>query len=376
MCTYTKIYFFVLNCLYSLFNFKMSVKKLSGIREIARLAGVSIGTVDRVLHNRGSVSPASLKKIQAAIKQINYQPNIIARSLVVNKIFRFAAVVPEPGGDEYWEQTQKGFTAALEDWSHFSITVDLYQFKLHSKNSFTRAANLALQSAPDGIVITPQFYQQSINFFDLCHQAGMPYVTFNTYLHQAKGLSFIGTDSHLSGMVAADLLNMSMVTKSKIIVLHFDEDLVNSAHMIEKEKGFREYFQQFKNKAPKIETMVLNNPTHNYPMELKKLAMSNDVGGIFVSTSKAYEIAAYIKLQEGKRIKIVGYDLLPKNIELMQSGAIDFLINQNPLHQARMGINTLANHFLLKKKVKPKQFFPIEIISPYNLSTYINNDDE
>jgi len=165
MCTYSKIYIFVTICFYSVFFIlQMSVKNLSGIREIARLAGVSIGTVDRVLHNRGSVSPVSLKKIQAAIKQINYQPNVIARSLVVNKMFRFAAVVPEPDGDEYWEQTQKGFTTALKDWSHFSITVDLYQFKLHSKNSFTHAANLALQSAPDGIVITPQFYHQSINF--------------------------------------------------------------------------------------------------------------------------------------------------------------------------------------------------------------------
>jgi LacI family transcriptional regulator len=354
----------------------MNVKKLSGIKEIARLAGVSIGTVDRVLHNRGSVSPASLKKIQKAIKQINYQPNIIARSLAVNKVFRFAAVVPEPDGDEYWEQTQKGFTAALEDWSHFSINIDLYLFKLHSKNSFTHAANLALKSAPDGIAVTPQFYHQSIRFFDECHKAGMPYITFNTYMQQAKGLSFIGTDSHLSGMVAADLLNIGMLPKSKIIVLHFDEDLVNSAHMIEKEKGFREYFQQFGNKAPQIETRVLNNPTHNYSGELKKLAISDEVNGIFVSTSKAYEIAGCIKPQKGKRIKIVGYDLLPKNIELMRSGAIDFLINQNLFQQARMGITALANHFLLKKKVKAQQFFPIEIISRYNLSTYINDDDK
>ncbi|MEJ7586696.1 MAG: substrate-binding domain-containing protein [Ferruginibacter sp.] len=285
-------------------------------------------------------------------------------------------MVPEPGGDEYWEQTQKGFTAALEDWSHFSISIELYPFKLNSKNSFIRKANLALKSAPDGIVVTPQFYHQSTRFFDECHKAGMPYVTFNTYLQQAKGLSFIGTDSHLSGKVAADLLNMGMVPKSKIIVLHFDEDILNSGHMIEKENGFREYFQQFKNKAPQIKTVVLNNPTHNYPRELGKLATSDDIYGIFVSTSKAYEIADYIKPKKGKRIKIVGYDLLPRNIELMQSGVIDFLINQNPLRQARLAITTLANHFLLKKLVKAQQFFPIEIISRYNLSTYLNEEYE
>ena len=351
----------------------MSEKKLSGIKEIARLAGVSIGTVDRVLHNRGSVSSEALKKIQAAITQINYQPNFIARSLVVNKMYRFAAIIPDPDGDQYWEQTLKGFNAALEDWNHFSITVELYQFKLSSKTSFTRAANLALKAAPDGIVMTPQFYKESIVFFDKCLKAGMPYVTFNTYMPEAKGLSFIGTDSHLSGMVAADLLQMNLAPGSKIVVLHFDEELQNSKHMQEKENGFREYFKRSQQKPPKITTIVLNNPTNNYPKELKKLASSNEVDGLFVSTSKAYEIAELVKPGKEKRLKIVGYDLLPKNVELMQSGVIDFLINQNPMQQARMSITTLVNHFILKKKVQPFQFFPIEIISRYNLSSYLNN---
>ncbi len=352
----------------------MSEKQLSGIKEIARIAGVSIGTVDRVLHNRGSVSPGALKKIQAAIAQINYQPNFIARSLVVNKMYRFAAIVPDADGDEYWEQILKGFTAALEDWNHFSITVDLYQFKLNSKTSFTRAASLALKSLPDGIVITPQFYQESIAFFDKCFKLGMPYVTFNTYMPEAKGLSFIGTDSHLSGMVAADLLYMGMAPNSKMIVLHFDEELQNSKHMLEKEDGFRAYFKKSPKNNQQIKTIVLNNPSHNYQKELKKLASSNEVDGLFVSTSKAYEIASLINTGKEKRIKIVGYDLLPKNIELMQRGAIDFLINQNPMQQARMSITALANYFILKKKVIPLQFFPIEIISRYNLSSYLNND--
>jgi LacI family transcriptional regulator len=354
----------------------MSEKKLSGIKEIARIAGVSIGTVDRVLHNRGSVSPGTLKKINAAIIQINYQPNFIARSLVVNKMYHFAAVVPNPDGDEYWEQTLQGFKAALEDWNHFSITVDLYQFKLNNKNSFTRAANLALKSLPDGIVITPQFYKESIAFFDKCFKTAMPYVTFNTYMNEAKGLSFIGTDSHASGMVAADLLHMSIPSSGKIVVLHFDEDLQNSKHMLEKENGFREYFKNSEKKGPQIETIVLNNPTHNYPKELKKLAASNEVDGLFVSTSKAYEIASLVKSGKEKRLKIVGYDLLPKNIELMKKGTIDFLLNQNPLQQARTSISTLANHFIFKKKVAPLQFFPIEIISRYNLSSYLNIESD
>ena len=46
------------------------------IKDIARLANVSTGTVDRVLHNRGEVSAKSREKVEKVLKEINYQPNI------------------------------------------------------------------------------------------------------------------------------------------------------------------------------------------------------------------------------------------------------------------------------------------------------------
>ncbi|WP_414654827.1 LacI family DNA-binding transcriptional regulator, partial [Flavobacterium sp. UBA4854] len=48
------------------------------IKDIAQMAGVSKGTVDRVLHNRGKVSPAALEKINEVLNVIDYEPNLIA----------------------------------------------------------------------------------------------------------------------------------------------------------------------------------------------------------------------------------------------------------------------------------------------------------
>ncbi|EJW92983.1 protein containing Bacterial regulatory protein, LacI domain protein, partial [gut metagenome] len=58
------------------------------IKDIALLAGVSTGTVDRILHNRGKVSEESRRKIEDVLKKINYQPNLIARSLALKKSYR------------------------------------------------------------------------------------------------------------------------------------------------------------------------------------------------------------------------------------------------------------------------------------------------
>ena len=48
------------------------------IKDIARMAGVSAGTVDRVLHNRGDVSAASREKVQKVLDEIDYHPNMFA----------------------------------------------------------------------------------------------------------------------------------------------------------------------------------------------------------------------------------------------------------------------------------------------------------
>ena len=56
--------------------------KIYTIKDIARMAGVSAGTVDRVLHNRGDVSLASMEKVQKVLDEIDYQPNVFAIGLI------------------------------------------------------------------------------------------------------------------------------------------------------------------------------------------------------------------------------------------------------------------------------------------------------
>ena len=63
-------------------------KEFSNIRivDIAKMAGVSVGTVDRVIHNRGRVSEENRKKVQTILEMVHYQPNLMARSLASNNI--------------------------------------------------------------------------------------------------------------------------------------------------------------------------------------------------------------------------------------------------------------------------------------------------
>ena len=73
-------------------NNNISPDETIGVKEIAKLANVSLATVDRVLHNRGRVSDDALKKVTAVMNQIDYKPNLIARTLGSNKNYRIVAL--------------------------------------------------------------------------------------------------------------------------------------------------------------------------------------------------------------------------------------------------------------------------------------------
>ena len=64
------------------------------IVDIARMAGVSVATVDRVIHNRGKVSEENLARINEVLHEVNYRPNLIARSLASGRQYTLAVVMP------------------------------------------------------------------------------------------------------------------------------------------------------------------------------------------------------------------------------------------------------------------------------------------
>lgn len=351
----------------------MNNKKVR-IKDIAKLAGVSVGTVDRVLHNRGKVSEEALKKVLATLKQIDYKPNLIARSLGSNKSYRIAALIPDPSLDDYWQQSVWGIEQAEAEWSQYDFHIKPYYFNLYDKSSFQRISQAALNDQPDGVLLAPIFYQETIPYFKQLTAAGIPYVLFNTNISDASPLSFIGQNLYESGKVGAELLQMGQEPAGTYAILHINEDSQNSIHLMEKEKGFKSYFKE-RNSGTSVKSLDLSN--HNgkaIQKEIGALISNTDLKGILVTTSKTVSlVATELEKQNNNKVRLVGYDLLESNVHSLRSGGIDFLINQNPKRQAALGISYLAKYLLFKIKPPKTDLFPLEIITKQNLDSYLNS---
>jgi LacI family transcriptional regulator len=342
-----------------------------GIKEIARLAGVSIGTVDRALHNRGRVSRETKNRVDEIARKINYRPNLMARSLVINRRHTVALLIPDHHHDEYWLQVLEGAKRNMTKYEQQGLYFEPYFYKLDDRRSFEKSAVQVLDSEPDGVIMAPNFLHEGKSFYERCQSSSIPVIMFDTIIPGTRPLSYIGTDSFQSGRVAAELLAMTARKKGKFAILHFDEELENSPHMLEKERGFLSYINQ---ECPERECMVaiLNNKNHYYRDQLKKILTREKISGILVSTSKTYRVGSFIHKENIKGTVLLGYDLTHRNIELLKTGSIRFLIHQNPGRQIEESIQAFYNYLIYNESVMQKILFPIEIITPSNLDSYLS----
>jgi LacI family transcriptional regulator len=145
-----------------------------------------------------------------------------------------------------------------------------------------------------------------------------------------------------------------------IAIIHVDDDFKNSVHM--QEKGFVRYFNKLKGSNHKIE--ILNSKGDQLHYKLKTiLNEDSNVDAIFVTTSKVYKVAAYLKKNNFKKVKVVGYDLLDENIKYIKNDVSQFLIHQNPKKQVYLGLTYLVDFFIFGKEIPAKSLLAIDIIT-------------
>ena len=354
------------------------------IKDIAAKANVSVGTVDRVLHNRGRVAEDVRQKVLLMMQELEYEPNMIARTLGANRTYQLAAIQPSHTLDPYWQAPWEGINKAARELQQYGVMLTVYPYDMTRVESFREQVALATQARPDGIVIAPLFYRESLPFFEQWQQQQIPYVLFNTYITEINPLSYVGQDSYQSGFLAGKLLQFGQPQQGTYLIAHVAEDIANSVHVTQKERGFRDYFAQLttvpnsagQQRTPNLHTILsLDLPASTDASFAQKLTQllnqeQEHLRGIFVSTSKAYEIAPYLQ-QYPSDIRLVGYDLLKENIHFLQEGTIDFLINQNPKEQGYYGLYALADQLVFKKEVSPLKYLPLDIIAKENLHYYV-----
>ncbi|RIH66309.1 LacI family DNA-binding transcriptional regulator [Mariniphaga sediminis] len=349
-------------------------KKIT-IQDVARHANVSVGTIDRVIHNRGKVSPAKREKVEEAIKELNFNPNLLARTLALGNRFTICALIPStPYPGHYWSIPTQGIDVAAAQFNDYGIVVEYYYYDLFDETSFVKQAGNILNASPHGVIMAPLFLQESKTFTEKLKKKKIPYIFIDADLPGGNSLSYIGPDVKRSAFIAGKLLNSVLPENSEILIVNMVKGFENAAALRRIEDGFREYFQnKGLEKERPIQVLTISS-THKETVfrELTKFYIRNSsVKGVFVTNSKSFLVSEYHRQHE-LDIRVVGYDLVEDNAHHLKTGGIDFIISQGPFQQGKRAIQTLFDYFVFKKEPEKIQHVPLDIIIYENLDFYIS----
>lgn len=343
------------------------------IKDIAEKAGVSAGTVDRVLHGRPNVSAKAREKVEKALKEQNYQPNVYASALAYNKSYHFCVLIPNHDQIAYWEEVEQGIRMAVDTHKDFNIAVNINYYDRFDDNSFINIATNCINSNPNGVVLVPVDLDVTRQFTDQLHSKSIPFVMLDSYMPDLKPLAFFGQDSFSSGYFAAKMLMLVANKEKEIVLMKITKNgRVVSKQQANREVGFRHYMLDH---FPSVKILNLELPFDGTRLQYDKLLDAFFRNHPYVHHcitlgSKAHVMGEYLLRTNQRDVQVMGYDMVKKNATCLRQGSISFLIAQHAYQQGYACIDALFKAVVLKTKIQPVNYMPIELLTPENVDFY------
>jgi LacI family transcriptional regulator len=349
------------------------------VKEIARLAGVSIGTVDRVLHDRGGVSAETKERVDKIIASLGYEPDIFARHLSLKKTYTFRAVLPRADQDSgYWSLCLAGLRRAERDLLalyHARLRID--EFDRYDRSSYSRLLDEVVADPCDGIVFAPALPEELLPVLerlaaDSSAREGrgrpVPYAFFDSEIEDTSPVASITQDPLRGGYLAGRLMSILAAPKGRLVALSAH---AGDRHIAQRIESFRSYFSgggRVEREVEFHECRDLESADERDRFLSGLFEGGGDIAGVLVANSSGHLVGDWLAargLKEGRAV--VSWDLVPANARALREGGIDCALSQRPAEQARRALELLFRSTLRAAPSRAPAPIPLEIYFKENL---------
>lgn len=324
------------------------------IREIAEKAGVSRGTVDRVLNGRQRVKPEVRKRVLEIAEQLNYIPNVAAKALALSKNpVRFGIVMP-PKHISFFDEIRIGIDTAAEELRDLGIKLDYHYVDNKTPEEAAAVIRMLLDSGANGILYAAMDDDSIRAGIDQAAGQGVPVVTFNSDVEHSKRICFVGQDLQKSGKVAAGLMCRILTDGAKVAIV--TGSLKFQAHRA-RVMGFKEGMNAAGKALQVVRTIEGFDLYAETFAQLDEVLKENrELEGIYMATGSVAACLEAVK-RHGRagKIRIVCNDLTPEVEQGLRERIVDFTIVQNPQQQGYRALRILYD-YIFTKKSPPSEF--------------------
>nr|WP_122119642.1 LacI family DNA-binding transcriptional regulator [Alistipes megaguti] len=343
------------------------------IKDIAKMAGVSAGTVDRILHNRGNVSPASREAVEKVLNKVNYKFNLHASAISCRKTFKITVCTPIASPGEYWSSILAGIEHAIEEFSDINISCNYAFYNQYDIYSCKSAYNSLLDQAPQAVIIGPTFIHETQEICGKLDAANIPYLFVDSIIEETRPITTFTTDHYASGFLLGRLLHSLCGGEGSIAIFRaLRTGNERASTSLERRRGFMDYMIQAKfNHRIKESTFSVLTPEENEKEVLNFIQNNPDIQGIAIMNSRGYIIADILRNHGIDHIQIISFDLTSNNVRCIENGSITALLCQRPELQGFNAIKAMIQYLLYNRNVtETDHMMPIDIIMKENLPYY------
>lgn len=342
------------------------------INDVARAAGVSKGTVDRVLHNRGEVSLKSREKILKVIEELGYRPNMYASLLASQKEHVIQCLIPEYFTGEFWSLTDKGIQDAADNVIRYGVKVEPVRYDQRDVDSFKRSCDHILASSPSGVILAPMFRSETLKFVKELSAKGIPYIYIDSKLEDDDYMAYFGMPMYQSGYLCANILTLDKEI-SKVYIVRIARDKKGlSDPTLTRRTGFIDYMGEHYPDAQIVNVVIDPNDRDLIDERLDAVFSSDeDKKYIVMLNSRVHLVADYLRRREMNDCRVVGFDVLERNMNALRDGYVQALIAQHTDLQTVAAVQAMTDWLILGKPVVRKDnYTQMDILNRYNCDYY------
>lgn len=329
------------------------------IKKIAELSGVSRGTVDRVLNNRGKVKAEKAELIREIAKQLNYRPNKAALGLAAKKVGYKFSVILTSKGNPFFKDVIEGITSAHEGLGDYGVDLELIELKGYQPEKQIRAIQQAAENS-HLIMLNPIDNPEVAACLREVQEKGVKVLHLNTDIPDNPKLCYVGSDYMASGRTAAGLMGLILnAEQANILIVSGSQNIRGHRQRFE---GFQEVIQQ---KYPdlRISEVLESMDDDKLAYEMSKRALSEgDYDAIYILAAGTKGVCRAVEeLGLSGKICIVCSDLTDSSQSAMQSGIIQAAICQGPYSQGYDAIRLAFAHLAFGDQCENEYIKPNDI---------------
>jgi LacI family transcriptional regulator len=279
---------------------------------------VSIGTVDRALHDRPGISPATRSLVLSLAEKLGYRPNLAARLLSSRRRRRIAVLFPREIAS-FWDLVRDGVFDVARSMQHNAVEV-VYRPHPTLHEGEVEALEEALREDFQGILLAPGQPARLAPLIREAGRRGVAVVCVNTDAPESERLCTVSVDASACGGLAGELMGRFLGGQGRVVVV----------------TGF---------------------------------SSTIDLAGVYVTTANSPPVMrALAARKHGARATTITSDLFPALVPLIQTGHIAATIDQRPWIQGQIAFRTMYSHLI--EGVRPPAFVRLapHVVMRSNLS--------